>query len=311
MVNMFVNLKRFDVPTEMGGICPSDNPVSWTEQVISEAANLGIGHMKDVRIALFFPEALLPAAVKAAAKEGTRLGNIAIGSQSVYRDDVKAGGNFGAFTSHLPAAAVRNMGCTWTMIGHSEERKDKWEILAEYDSSLASDRTAMAKGNRVLNSLLNREIHRAYERELNVLYCVGETAEERGDGDFEEQKLRIRAILGEQVKAGLSGVGEYVRKGGELVLAYEPRWAIGPGKTPPGPEYIGFVTKTLKEMVRDELGIDVSVLYGGGLKRENAAPIGGVETVGGGLVALTKFTQPVAFDPSEFKVIIETYLSGM
>lgn len=311
MTDIFVNLKRFDVPTSMGGICPGKSPTEWAAWVIEESVRLGLGRLDDVRIGYFFPEAILPAALtKAADYSPGELGRIIIGAQSVFREDVKAGGNFGAFTSNLPAAAAANLGCTWSMIGHSEERKDKFEIMAAYDSAVGEDAAAMQQANRALHELLNREARQAFERGLSVLFCVGETAEERGEGSFEEQRLRIKEVLSQQLIIGLAGLKEYLDSNRELIIAYEPRWAIGPGKTPPGPEYIGFVSALIKETVAASFGFTPAVLYGGGLKRENAAGIGGVETIDGGLVALTKFTQPVAFDPEEFKAIIETYQSG-
>lgn len=311
MQSLFVNLKRFDVPTSLGGICPSEDPVEWAAWVIDEAVRQGLGRISDVRIALFFPEALLPTAAARIATHGPEsVGRIAIGSQGVFRADVTVGGNFGAFTTKLPAAAASNMGCTWAMIGHSEERKDTFEIIAAYDPTVVSDPRTMGIATRALDTILNQEIVCAFDRGMNVLYCVGETVEERGDGTFEDQQPRVRRTLEAQLEVGLAGVGAHREDGCELVVAYEPRWAIGPGKTPPGPGYIAFVTEYLKKKASAILGAPPAVLYGGGLKRENAASIAGVSTVDGGLVALTRFTPPVAFDPAEFKVIIETYMSG-
>jgi triosephosphate isomerase len=311
MIDMFVNLKRFDVPLSMGGICSFEDPVQWAQWVVDESARIGLGHIPDVRICVFFPEALLPAVVAKAATYGKdELGNVAIGSQGVFRADVGPGGNFGAFTTNLPAAAARNLGCTWAIIGHSEERADQFEIVTLYDPNINSDPASWETANRALHTILNRETMCAFERGLNVLFCVGETAEERGEGPFEVQQPRIREVLDQQLSVGLAGAGQYLRAGLELVIAYEPRWAIGPGKTPPGPDYVEFVSNHIKVTARNTICTVPKVLYGGGLKRENAAAIAGVTTVDGGLVALTKFTQPVAFDPEEFKVIIEMYLSG-
>lgn len=309
MTDIFVNLKRFDVPVEYGGICPDDNPVKWAEWVIEESARLGIGRIDDLRIVYFFPEALIPAATaKAATVSPERLGRIAIGCQSVFRDDVDPEGNFGAFTSNLPAAAARCLGCNWTLVGHSEERKDKLGIMAAFDADIEKKPETALAANKALHNLLNRELIRAMGQGLNVLYCIGETAEERGDGSFEEQKARIKRILTDQILLGLAGMKESLKEGCELVIAYEPRWAIGPGKTPPGPDYIAYVSNLIKDIVLEAFGFSPKILYGGGLKRENAKDIADVATIDGGLVALTKFTQPVAFDPAEFEVIIKSYM---
>jgi len=93
------------------------------------------------------------------------------------------------------------------------------------------------------------------------------------------------------------------------VIGYEPVWAIGPGKTPPGKEYISFVSSFIKEVIQDELGFDPVVVYGGGLKVENAGMLSSIETVGGGLVALTRFTGEIGFEVEGLKRIIEEYIS--
>ena len=304
MHEIFINLKRFDVPRSAGGICPKDDPGEWIEWVMDESVKFGLGKMNDVRVTYLLPEALLLSAIKklfgypADEKE-----NIMIGSQGVFREDIKPGANFGAFTTNLPAAAAKNLGCTWSIIAHSEERKDKFDILSRLDN----DEAARKKVNDTLDIIINEEVLCALNQEMNVLLCVGETAEERGEGDFEEQKPRIETVLRDQLLLNLKGVQEPMA-GQEIVIGYEPRWAIGPGKTPPGAEYIGFVSTHIKSVVKEEYGFDPVVVYGGGLKEENAAMIAGIDTIGGGLVALTKFTEDIAFEPEGLKKIIDCYL---
>ncbi len=218
------------------------------------------------------------------------------------------GGNFGAFTTNLPAGAVKNMGCSWTIIGHSEERKDKFEMLTAYDNTITTDTLRMEKANNTIHSLLNQETRAAYKQGLDVCFCVGETAEERGEGSFEEQRQGIENVLEAQLRIGLDGVKPYLDNN-RLVIGYEPRWAIGPGKTPPGAGYIGFVSAFIKDTCDRLFGFTPNVIYGGGLKRENAGMISGVSTIDGGLVALTKFSPPISFDPGAFKEIIQDYLT--
>lgn len=203
-----------------------------------------------------------------------------------------------------------NYGCDMTIIGHSEERKDKFEMLATVVPGAETDQAAMEKVNTGMNGILNGEVISALERDLMVLFCVGETAEERGEGEFEEQKPRIEKVLRAQLEQGLKGVEKYYRDG-NVVIGYEPRWAIGPGKTPPGPDYIGFVSAYIKEVLEELYGSAMPVVYGGGLKEENAASIAAIETIDGGLVALTKFTGDIAFEPEGLKIIIEKYLEGV
>ena len=118
---------------------------------------------------------------------------------------------------------------------------------------------------------------------------------------------RIETVLKKQVELNMAGVADKLGDR-QLAIGYEPIWAIGPGKTPPGAEYIGFVSSLIKTASTDLFGIDPVVVYGGGLKEENAAMIAGIDTIGGGLVALTKFTPPIGFEPKDLRVIIDKYL---
>lgn len=309
MHEIFINLKRFDVPKEMGGLCLTNDPQAWIEDIIDQTVTLGLGKLDGVRVAYVIPDALvLPAMAKMKSFPAEETVNLEIGNQSVFRQDIAPGGNFGAFTSNTPAAAAANMGCTWSIIGHSEERKDKFEMLARFEPAVATDAAKMETANTAVSEMLNEQALCAFKRGINVLFCIGETAEERGEGTFDEQKPRIEAVLKAQLEIGLKGLAEFMPER-KVVLGYEPRWAIGPGKTPPGAEYIGYVSAFTKKTVKELYGFDVPVVYGGGLKEENAKMIGGIETIDGGLVALTKFTAPIAFQPEDLKIIIETYLS--
>jgi len=309
MNEIFINLKRFDIPKQYGGICPKDNPQKWIEDIMEDTVELGLGKLGNVNLTYILPEGLiLPALAKLAEFSAEETKMINIGSQGVFREDVTPGRNFGAFSTNFPAAAAKNFGCIWTMNGHSEERKDKFTILAAFEPAVNSDPALMKKANDTVSVLLNQENIAALKRGMNVLFCVGETAEEKGEGSFEEQKTRIEAVLKDQLKIGLKGVKELL-DGKKILIGYEPRWAIGPGKTPPGGEYIEFVSAYIKKCVKELFGFNIDVVYGGGLKEENAKMIAGVETIDGGLVALTKFTADIAFEPEGLKKIIEAYLS--
>lgn len=308
MQEILVNLKRFDVARSLGGICPYDDPAEWASWVIGESVNLGLGLLDGIALTFFFPEALLiPAIKKLASFSVDASGSIRIGSQGVYRENVVKGGNFGAFTTNLPASAAKNLGCTWAIIGHSEERKDKFDLLQNYDPLVGTDIANMQRANETVNAIINDEVLCAYGIGLDVCLCVGETAEERGAGDFEAQKLRIQDVLKAQLAVGLQGVKPFLTKR-KLVIGYEPRWAIGPGKTPPGAEYIGFVSAYIKSTCKELYGFELPVVYGGGLKVENAKMLAGIPTIDGGLIALTKFTGDIGFEPDGLKRIIETYV---
>lgn len=304
---VFVNLKRFDVPRSMGGLCPADSD-SWITDILQRCVARRPGRLSNLRIVWILPESLIPTARKCldSFSAGERQG-IGIGCQSVFRHDVVPGGNFGALTSAFPAAAARALGCDTALIGHSEERRDKQEILEELSGSIPGGGVSAVRA--ATNRLLNRQVHRALERELDVLFCVGETAEERGGGTLTAQRTRVEAALQEQIEQGLVGIGPYLDKR-DIVIGYEPVWAIGPGRTPPGREEIAFVSERIGAICERLFGQALPVVYGGGVKEENAAEIAGIETLSGGLVALTRFSGEIGFYMDDFVRIVERYVEG-
>jgi len=308
MKQIFVNLKRFDIPKSLGGICALDNPEKWIEGVMKESVEYGLGKLKDVEVTFLLPEALIISAAKVVGSyDVVETESIKLGCQGVFRENVAVGGNFGAFTTNRPAAAMKSIGCTCSIIGHSEERKDKFGIIAKYDPSTIDNLEAGNKARAVVSSMINEEAIKALDSDMKVLVCVGETAEEKGDGDFEQQKPRIEAVLKAQLELSLKGV-ETRNPQSNVVIGYEPIWAIGPGKTPPGAEYIAFVSTYIKKAVKEMFGFYPLVVYGGGLKEENVRMISMIESIDGGLVALTKFSGEIGFFPEDLKKIIENYV---
>ncbi len=309
MKDIFVNLKRFDVSRTLGGVCASDSPKLWIEWVLGECIGNGIGRLDGINVTFLLPEGLVITAVdKLSGYDAVETGSIKIGCQGVYREDVAKGGNFGAFTTNRPSAAAKALGCSCAIIGHSEERKDKLGIMAQYDPSVLVDGLAAQKARKAVDEIINREVLCALDRDIRVLVCVGETEEEKGGGSFDEQKSRIEAVLGAQLETGLRGVK--VKHRSDLVIGYEPVWAIGPGKVPPGKEYISFVSSRIKELACNVCGFKPDVVYGGGLKEENAGMIAEIDTLDGGLVALTRFSGEIGFYPDELKKIINKYISA-
>jgi triosephosphate isomerase len=308
MKEIFVNLKRFDVPRELGGICPRNNPKEWIEWVIEESVRYGLGNLTNIRVTYFLPEALIiPAVETLSIFPQEQVKRLQIGSQGVFRENISPGGNFGAFTTNLPARAAKNLGCTWSIIGHSEERKDKLGVIGRFEPGINEDDQLREKASQTVDSLINDEVLCALQSDIDVLLCVGETAEQRGNGNFEEQKPRIQKVLKSQLVTGLKGI-ETLLPQRKIAIGYEPIWAIGPGKTPPGSEYISFVSAYIKSVVQESFGFEPIVVYGGGLKEENAGMIAKIATIDGGLVALTKFTGDIAFEPEGLKNIISKYV---
>lgn len=307
MREIFVNLKRFDVPKELGGVCNEENPKAWIEDIVDKSVELGLGILEDMMVVYMLPEAyIIPAIDRLKRYPAERIRTLAIGVQGVYRTDVEKGGNFGALTTHLPAAAAVNIGCKGVIIGHCEERRDKQEIIEAFESHITRNEVLREKLANVIDSLINKEVLAALKRKMNVLLCIGETAQQRGTGSLDEVKLNVEKVLKGQLERGLVGVKDYLDST-NIVVAYEPIWAIGPGKTPPDSEYIAFVSSYIKKITREILGKELSVVYGGGLKEENAKMISEIDTVDGGLVALTKFTGDIGFSVEDLKVIIDEY----
>ena len=276
MKHIYLNLKRFDTPAEFGGVNRLAPVKDWAAAVVGGTQDtLKKYDPARVEFVQYLPEAHLLSAV-AALGEGSP---VQIGSQGVYRDDTSLGGNFGAFTTNRTANIVKAIGCTSTLIGHCEERNDKKGVLAEAG---VTDMSAV-------NRLLNQEILCAQRAGLTVLYCIGETAEEQD---------RWQEVLGEQLDVGLAGADK-----SKIVIGYEPVWSIGPGKTPADKPYIEKIARFVKERTG---GMDV--VYGGGLKADNAAMLASIGEIDGGLIALTRFTGEIGFYPEEYLEIIRLYL---
>jgi len=268
MKYIFLNLKRFDVLRSMGGV-NSISPIEEWGSYIAKILGQGVSRFSDATFVVFFPEAHLLSAKSALTEKSP----IALGCQGVHFENVSAGGNFGAFTTSFPAAAAASLGCTWTIIGHCEERRKLKSIGGTNEAEI-----------------LGKSVKCAVESGLNVLYCVGESAEEQ---PIKEQVLR------EQLQPVID-----FGKTANIVVGYEPVWAIGPGKVPPDEEYIRSIASYIKSIVPN------AIVYGGGLKTENAPMLAGIESIDGGLIALTRFSGDIGFYPDEYLEIVSQYLGG-
>ena len=276
MKHIFLNLKRFDVPVALGGVNRIAPLNEWGTYIVKNTQEaLKKYDPSEVEFVQYFPEAHLLNAV-AARCEGSP---VQVGCQSVYRMNTAVGGNFGAFTTNRPVSIMKAMDVNYTIIGHCEERNDKMGILAE----------AGVVDTKAVNRILNQEIKLAVANGMKVLYCIGEKDTELENWD---------EVLREQLEIGLEGVDK-----SQVVIGYEPIWSIGPGKTPAGKEYITKIARFVKEVTGG-----TPVVYGGGLKVDNAEMLASIEEIDGGLIALTRFQGEIGFYPDEYIEIIRTYL---
>ncbi|MFI3174250.1 MAG: triose-phosphate isomerase family protein [Bacillota bacterium] len=274
MKKIYLNLKRFDVTKEKGGVNSIASIDSWGSYIVEHTQDGLEKYRGRCEFAMFFPELHLLGASKAKKNDMVK-----VGCQSVHEMDTKVGGNFGAFTTLRSANAMSLAGVEVAIIGHCEERNYYKNILS----------TAGVTDLSIVNKFLNEKVKTAIEAGLEVLYCVGETAEEQD---------KSAEVLGAQIELGLKDVDMT-----KITIAYEPVWAIGPGKTPPDKPYIEKIAACIKGILPN-----TDIVYGGGLKEDNAEMLASIENISGGLIALTRFSGEIGFYPDEYLKIIEKYL---
>jgi triosephosphate isomerase len=162
----------------------------------------------------------------------------------------------GAFTGEVAAEMLVDCGCSHVILGHSERR----HVLGESDA------------------LINRKVRRALEVGLKVILCVGETLDDREGG-------RTESVLDAQMEGGLDGVGAAAMAG--VVIAYEPVWAIGTGRTAT-PDQAESAHRHLRNWLAGRynptVGGSTQIQYGGSVKADNAAELLGQADVDGALV---------------------------
>ena len=205
-----------------------------------------IGMRSDVEILL------CPAFVALqAVAEAIRGSELKLGAQNVFWRDV------GAFTGQVSPPMLAAVGCEYVILGHSEARGRFGVTDPDLDASL------LPYFNET-EATLNRKLRAVLPHGLKPILCVGETLAEREAGQTEPV---IRAQL-EGALAGLASDELY-----ELVVAYEPVWAIGTGQVCDADEanrVCGFIRQTLRELYDAEMAEFVRILYGGSVKASNA-----------------------------------------
>lgn len=179
--------------------------------------------------------------------EGT---GVTVGAQDLFWE------KSGAFTGEISAEMIADAGATAVLVGHSERRHEIGET----------------------NDVVSRKLKAALDAGLVPILCVGETLEDREAGDAEPY-VRIQL---ESAVAGLT-VHEVVR----MILAYEPVWAIGTGRTASAEDadtMHRFVRTFMENRFGAELAASIRILYGGSVKPENATALLGKEDIDGALI---------------------------
>ena len=176
--------------------------------------------------------------------------NIKIGAQNMHWKEK------GAYTGEISGQMLKSIGVEYVIIGHSERR----QYFAETDETV------------------NIKVKSALENNLKPIICVGETLEQREHGETEkiiesQIKLALKDLTKEQIRA--------------IIIAYEPVWAIGTGKTATPEEannVIKYIRKQIKELYNEEIAENIIIQYGGSVKASNAEELFNMSDIDGALV---------------------------
>ena len=190
---------------------------------------------------------------------------VGIGAQTMH--DEKEG----AFTGEISPAMLQSLGVRYVILGHSERR----QYFNETDSAV------------------NRKVHAAFNANLTPIVCVGETLEERESGSTVEK------VAG-QVKNAFEAVSS--ENAAKAVIAYEPIWAIGTGKTATAEdanEVCGAIRSTIREIYGKEVADAIRIQYGGSVNPENIVELLSTEHIDGALVG------GASLQPDSFLKLIE------
>lgn len=200
-----------------------------------------------------------------ALKEAFAGTEIKVGAQNVHFADE------GAFTGEISVSMLEEIGVDFCIVGHSERR----QYFGETDETV------------------NKKLNKLFEGPIRPILCVGESLEER-DAD------KAFDVVGGQIKADLEGIDAADVK--KLVIAYEPIWAIGTGRTATpdqAEEMCAFIRKTLIEIYGEEVSDEVIIQYGGSVKPANATEIMNMDEIDGALVG------GASLKPEDFMEIID------
>ena len=193
--------------------------------------------------------------------------NIKIGAQNMHFEEK------GAYTGEVSGKMLKSIGVEYVIIGHSERR----QYFSETDE------------------IVNQKIKIALENSLKPIVCVGETLEQKEQGETEK-------IITKQVELALEGLNEEQVK--QIIIAYEPIWAIGTGKTATSADAnnsIKAIRNKIKELYGEAISENISILYGGSVKSSNAKELFETSDIDGALIGgaslkLDEFEKIINYD---------------
>lgn len=191
--------------------------------------------------------------------------NIKIGSQNIHWEEN------GAYTGEISPLMLKELGVQYAIIGHSERR----EMFGETDETV------------------NKRIHAAYKQGITPIACVGEKLEEREAGNTKE-------VVKVQVEKAIADLASEQVK--QLVIAYEPIWAIGTGKSSSAGdanEVIGFIRQVVADQYDQQVANEVRIQYGGSVKPENIQAFLSQPEIDGALVG------GASLNPTSFTALVE------
>lgn len=202
------------------------NPVEEKEAInLFESVKKGVKNIKNTHIVICPPFVYMP-----------RFKGVDMGSQDVFFEEK------GAYTGEISSLMLKDLGCKYAIIGHSERRK----YFNETDD------------------LVNKKIKSALKSGLIPIFCVGETEKERKNKETEK-------VVKRQIKKGLEGILSSMLN--NLIIAYEPVWAIGTGNscdTAEARKMNLFIKKILSDNCNPQLSEKTYILYGGSVNSSNA-----------------------------------------
>ena len=191
--------------------------------------------------------------------------NIGVGAQNMYYKDS------GAYTGEISPVFLKDIGVEYVILGHSERR----QYFKEDDSEI------------------NKKVVAALDHKLKPILCVGETLKQREAGEaFDVVSAQVKGCLKDLESRNLD----------DLIIAYEPVWAIGTGKTATSRdanEVIGFIRKQLVELCGNDMAEKTRILYGGSVKSSNIKELMNMSEIDGALVG------GASLDAKEFSGIVK------